>query len=72
MKTATKLAMIGSGIILLIEILYKVIYLFDFNYETQTQFYSVLSIFQLISAATLFNFFYILYKKQNNTSSSNE
>ena len=71
MKKATKLAMIGSGIILLIEILYKIMYFFDF--QINQQFYQIISFFQMIAPITIFNFFVILYKKQNNTSlDSNE
>ena len=71
MKKATKLAMIGSGIILLIEILYKIMYFLDF--QINQQFYQIISFFQVIAPITIFNFFVILYKKQNNTSlDSNE
>jgi hypothetical protein len=71
MKKATKLAMIGSGIILLIEILYKIMYFLDF--QINQQFYQIISFFQMIAPITIFNFFVILYKKQNNTSlDSNE
>ena len=40
MKKATKLAMIGSGIILLIEILYKIMYFLDF--QINQQFYQII------------------------------
>ena len=71
MKKATKLAMIGSGIILLIEILYKIMYFLDF--QSHQQFHQIISFFQMIAPITIFNFFVILYKKQNNTSlDSNE
>ena len=63
MKKATKLAMIGSGIILLIEILYKIMYFLDF--QINQQFYQIISFFQMIAPITIFNFFVILYKKQN-------
>ena len=62
MKKATKLAMIGSGIILLIEILYKIMYFLDF--QINQQFYQIISFFQMIAPITIFNFFVILYKKQ--------
>ena len=64
MKKATKLAMIGSGIILLIEILYKIMYFLDF--QINQQFYQIISFFQMIAPITIFNFFVILYKKQTN------
>ena len=71
MKKATKLAMIGSGITLLIEILYKIMYFLHF--QINQQFYQIISFFQMIAPITIFNFFVILYKKQNNTSlDSNE
>ena len=63
MKKATKLAMIGSGIILLIEILYKIMYFLDF--QINQQFYQIISFFQMIAPITIFNFFVILYKIQN-------
>ena len=47
MKKATKLAMIGSGIILLIEILYKIMYFLDF--QINQQFYQIISFFQMIA-----------------------
>jgi hypothetical protein len=70
MKSATKIAMIGSGILLLTEILYKVLYFLNINVDEQ--FYQIVSFFQIISSITIFNFFLVLYKKQNNTSNPNE
>jgi hypothetical protein len=70
MKSATKIAMIGSGILLLTEILYKLIYLLHF--DIGQQFYQLISFFQIISSITIFNFFLVLYKKQNSTSNPNE
>ncbi|ELM3644285.1 hypothetical protein ABF176_001791 [Flavobacterium psychrophilum] len=64
MKQPTLFAMIGAGILILIRLFYIII---SFNILTYSSNFNIVTeILDLTASIAIFNFFYVLYNKQNN------
>ena len=71
MKKATQLAMLGTGIIVIIKLFFIISSVLKLDFWT-VQIYITLHILELLASVAIFNFFYILFQKQNNKSDKDE
>jgi hypothetical protein len=71
MKSATQLALLGTGLLLIIQILYLVLPILEIDLFA-SKIYQILNFLQIVTWGTIFNFFLQLFLKQNQKSNQNE
>jgi hypothetical protein len=71
MKSATQLAMFGTGILVIVRLFFILTSVLKLSLLSP-EIYTALNTVELLATVAIFNFFYVLFQKQNNKSDKDE
>ncbi len=71
MKSATQLAMFGTGILIIVRLFFILTSVLKLNI-LNPEIYTAINTVELLATVAIFNFFYVLFQKQNNKSNNDE